>query len=548
MIYIKKEKVILEDPEVKEDEFEEEEEFTVYDFENMEFGLDALAALEDQDDDVYSGIEEYDREEEDLEAETANYVRNRESVMSDEEIEDLISRYTMIKDRKSSTFKEIIGILRDLRRACEESKKKHGNIHFNTDNDDERKDDVRMMTKKEATLIVDGILAERLPKYFLAFEHFKRDSFKLVSFTLGFTIVMALITFTAFAFLIPLTWFSVVSIANMIALYRDMDRTKLVIIKEIDRIQKTIASLDKKRDKERIIQLTAIMNALIRSTGYSKDSEEWKRLTEPETMKRIMESINYHGEDNYGFEEIVINILEADLGDDIASNLSGSPEKPKPKKKKEEPEEDENGPNVEDNLSSSHDKDSIGVFTDNDDTEQTETTEDDDLPVAGLTDENSEDSGDEYGGANVADEMNNSDMFGSDENGNPTEDSGNDAEKKRKLLFTLRNLDALYNKYKALYDDFIESDIYRVISQDNENSNRKSVKLLVKELEIALGSLNDYMLSGDKSSYPVVALKLGSFQTLLKTIDKSIYDLVVKDSEVDNNDKDGVPNRKIKKI
>ena len=548
MIYIKKEKVILEDPEVKEDEFEEEEEFTVYDFENMEFGLDALAALEDQDDDVYSGIEEYDREEEDLEAETANYVRNRESVMSDEEIEDLISRYTMIKDRKSSTFKEIIGILRDLRRACEESKKKHGNIHFNTDNDDERKDDVRMMTKKEATLIVDGILAERLPKYFLAFEHFKRDSFKLVSFTLGFTIVMALITFTAFAFLIPLTWFSVVSIANMIALYRDMDRTKLVIIKEIDRIQKTIASLDKKRDKERIIQLTAIMNALIRSTGYSKDSEEWKRLTEPETMKRIMESINYHGEDNYGFEEIVINILEADLGDDIASNLSGSPEKPKPKKKKEEPEEDENGPNVEDNLSSSHDKDSIGAFTDNDDTEQTETTEDDDLPVAGLTDENSEDSGDEYGGANVADEMNNSDMFGSDENGNPTEDSGNDAEKKRKLLFTLRNLDALYNKYKALYDDFIESDIYRVISQDNENSNRKSVKLLVKELEIALGSLNDYMLSGDKSSYPVVALKLGSFQTLLKTIDKSIYDLVVKDSEVDNNDKDGVPNRKIKKI
>lgn len=562
MIYIKKEKVILEDPEVKEDEFEEEE-FTVYDFENMEFGLDALAALEDQDDDdVYDGIEEYDREEEDLEAETANYVRNRESVMTDEEIEDLISRYMMIKDRKSSTFKEIIGILKDLRRACEESKKKHGNIHFNTDDDDERKDDVRMMTKKEATLIVDGILAERLPKYFLAFEHFKRDSFKLVSFTLGFTIVMALITFTAFAFLIPLTWFSVVSIANMIALYRDMERTKLVIVKEIDRIQKTIASLDKKRDKDRIIQLTAIMSALIRSTGYSKDSEEWKRLTEPETMKRIMESINYHGEDAYGFKEIVINILEADLGDDISGNLSGAPEKPKPKNKKEESEEKKE-PNVEDNLSSSHDKESIGAFSDNEDADvdQTETENDDDLPVAGLTgegseggadvgsddSETSEDSGDEYGGANVADEMNDSNMFGSDENGNPTEDSGNDAEKKRKLLFTLGNLDALYNKYKALYDDFIESDIYRVISQDNENSNRKSVKLLVKELEIALGSLNDYMLSGDKSSYPVVALKLGSFQTLLKTIDKSIYDLVVKDSEVDNNDKDGVPNRKRKK-
>jgi hypothetical protein len=256
MIFIKKEIVILEDPVVEEEIDGDVEVFTEYDFENMEFGLDALAAMEAEDD-TYEGIEEYDREEEDLEAETANYIRNRESVMTDEEIEDLISRYTMIKDRKNSTFREIIGIVKDLRRAVEESRKKHGNIHFNSDDDDDRKDDVRMMTKKEATLIVDGILAERLPKYFLAFEHFKRDSFKLVGFTLGFTIVMAIITFTALAVLIPMTWFTVVSVANMIALYRDMERTKLVIVKEIDRIQKTIATLDKKNDRERIIQLTA---------------------------------------------------------------------------------------------------------------------------------------------------------------------------------------------------------------------------------------------------------------------------------------------------
>jgi hypothetical protein len=183
MIFIKKEIVILEDPVVEEEVDGDVEVFTEYDFENMEFGLDALAAMEAEDD-TYEGIEEYDREEEDLEAETANYIRNRESVMTDEEIEDLISRYTMIKDRKNSTFREIIGIVKDLRRAVEESRKKHGNIHFNSDDDDDRKDDVRMMTKKEATLIVDGILAERLPKYFLAFEHFKRDSFKLVGFTI----------------------------------------------------------------------------------------------------------------------------------------------------------------------------------------------------------------------------------------------------------------------------------------------------------------------------------------------------------------------------
>ena len=108
MIFIKKEVIILEDPVVEEENDGDVEVFTEYDFENMEFGLDALAAMEAEDD-TYEGIEEYDREEEDLEAETANYIRNRESVMTDEEIEDLISRYMMIKDRKNSTFKEIIG-------------------------------------------------------------------------------------------------------------------------------------------------------------------------------------------------------------------------------------------------------------------------------------------------------------------------------------------------------------------------------------------------------------------------------------------------------
>jgi hypothetical protein len=547
MIFIKKEIVILEDPVVEEEIDGDVEVFTEYDFENMEFGLDALAAMEAEDD-TYEGIEEYDREEEDLEAETANYIRNRESVMTDEEIEDLISRYTMIKDRKNSTFREIIGIVKDLRRAVEESRKKHGNIHFNSDDDDDRKDDVRMMTKKEATLIVDGILAERLPKYFLAFEHFKRDSFKLVGFTLGFTIVMAIITFTALAVLIPMTWFTVVSVANMIALYRDMERTKLVIVKEIDRIQKTIATLDKKNDRERINQLTAIMNALIRVTGYSKNSEEWKRLTNPENMKRIMESIAYHGEE-FGFKEIVINILEADIGDELAGNLSGTPDKPKKEKKKPEEDKEEKEPeaNVEDNLSGGGD--GVGAFNDDDGTgdEQPETDgadEADEEPVAGVgvTDEGDSD---EYGGANVEDEMNNSDAFGGDsEDG--TEDKSSEEEKKRKLTYALNNLDALHRKYKMFYDDFISSDIYRIIHQDAENTNRKNIVLLVKELELALTSLDDYIMSGDKSAYPIVALKLTTFQALLKKIDNTIYEIIIKDAEVDNNDKDGTPKKKRK--
>ena len=553
MIFIKKEIVILEDPVVEEELDGDVEVFTEYDFENMEFGLDALAAMEAEDD-TYEGIEEYDREEEDLEAETANYIRNRESVMTDEEIEDLISRYTMIKDRKNSTFREIIGIVKDMRRAVEESRKKHGNIHFNSDDDDDRKDDVRMMTKKEATLIVDGILAERLPKYFLAFEHFKRDSFKLVGFTLGFTIVMAIITFTALAVLIPMTWFTVVSVANMIALYRDMERTKLVIVKEIDRIQKTIATLDKKNDRERIIQLTAIMNALIRVTGYTKNSEEWKRLTNPENMKRIMESIEYHGEE-FGFKEIVINILEADIGDELAGNLSGTPEKPKKEKKKPEEDKEEKEPeaNAEDNLSGG--SDGVGAFNDDDEPfndnagtgdEQPETdgANEDEEPVAGVgvTDEGDSD---EYGGANVEDEMNNSDAFSGDSK-DGTEDKSSEEEKKRKLTYALNNLDALHRKYKMFYDDFISSDIYRIIHQDAENTNRKNIVLLVKELELALTSLDDYIMSGDKSAYPIVALKLTTFQALLKKIDNTIYEIIIKDAEVDNNDKDGTPRKKRK--
>jgi hypothetical protein len=395
---------------------------------------------------------------------------------------------------------------------------------------------------------VDGILAERLPKYFLAFEHFKRDSFKLVGFTIGFTIVMAIITFTALAVLIPMTWFTVVSVANMIALYRDMERTKLVIVKEIDRIQKTIATLDKKNDRERIIQLTAIMNALIRVTGYSKNSEEWKRLTNPENMKRIMESIAYHGEE-FGFKEIVINILEADIGDELAGNLSGTPDKPKKEKKKPEEDKEEKEPeaNVEDNLSGGGD--GVGAFNDDDGTgdEQPETDgadEADEEPVAGVgvTDEGDSD---EYGGANVEDEMNNSDAFGGDsEDG--TEDKSSEEEKKRKLTYALNNLDALHRKYKMFYDDFISSDIYRIIHQDAENTNRKNIVLLVKELELALTSLDDYIMSGDKSAYPIVALKLTTFQALLKKIDNTIYEIIIKDAEVDNNDKDGTPKKKRK--
>lgn len=553
MIYIKKVIPILEDPEVEPLAPTEEDEFVVYDFENMEFGMDALLSLEDADEDEkYNGIEEYDREEEDLETETANYLKNRESVMSDEEIEDIISRYTTIKDRKSSTFREIIGMIKDIRRACEESRKKHGSIHWDSDEDDVRKDDIRIMTKKEATLVVDAMLAERLPKYILAFEHFRRDSFKVVGFTLGFTIVMAIITFSALAFLIPITWFGVMSVTNMLALYRDMERTKLVIVKEIDRIQKTIASLDKKRDKDRIIQLTAIMNSLIRTTGYSRDSKEWKRLTTPETMKRIMESIDYHG-DVYGFNEVQINILEADLGDELSNNLSGTPEKPK-KKPKEEPDEPEEEPvnNHEDNLSSSDDE-SIGAFKGGDepttdDTPDTfdDTPDDNEEPTGDAGSDDGDINDDGYGGANMEDELNNNDAFG--EGGTETnEDDSSDEEKRRKLSYVLDNLDVLHSKYKVMYDDFVNSDVYRVISQDSENESRKNIVLLTRELELALTSLTDYIMSGDKSSYPIVALKLSSFQNLLKTIDTSIYDMIIKDSELDINDKDGNTPKKKKK-
>jgi hypothetical protein len=168
----------------------------------------------------------------------------------------------------------------------------------------------------------------------------------------------------------------------------------------------------------------------------------------------------------------------------------------------------------------------------------------DEEPVAGVgvTDEGDSD---EYGGANVEDEMNNSDAFGGDsEDG--TEDKSSEEEKKRKLTYALNNLDALHRKYKMFYDDFISSDIYRIIHQDAENTNRKNIVLLVKELELALTSLDDYIMSGDKSAYPIVALKLTTFQALLKKIDNTIYEIIIKDAEVDNNDKDGTPKKKRK--
>lgn len=454
----------------------------VFDFENVKFGFDALEdSLEEYE---YGTVGEYDEEwTHETKENTTNYVKEVKEVMSDEEIEELCARFLVIQGRKTNGFKEISGMAKDFAKAVKLAKDKHGSWLNDTDTDDEKKDDVRMLTKTEAIHIIDITLAEKLPIYTLALENFKRDSKRTISFMVIGTIVISLLCMIGLIVLLPVTvvlgTFS--GIGNVLALIRDMKRTRLVIVKEIDRLQKTIASLDKEKDAEKIKELTEVLAVLMRSSGYDEKDPKWKKLRNPEVVKKIMESIQYFGGDVYGIDEININILEAEADEGLDSSAEDTE-----KELETDVKEEEN-------------------------------------PTDKSQDENTDDNDDSYGGVTPED-------LNSETEGSPTfTDDGGEDEKHIKLTFALNQLDELQTKYTHLYKTFILSDSYNVIINDEKNSHKNSLELLVGEFKMALQSLNDYILVGDRSAYSIVALKLSSFKMILSEIDRLILGVIKKD-------------------
>lgn len=455
----------------------------VFDFENVKFGFDALEdSLEEYE---YGTVGEYDEEwTHETKENTTNYVKEVKEVMSDEEIEELCARFLVIQGRKTNGFKEISGMAKDFAKAVKLAKDKHGSWLNDTDTDDEKKDDVRMLTKTEAIHIIDITLAEKLPIYTLALENFKRDSKRTISFMVIGTIVISLLCMIGLIVLLPVTvvlgTFS--GIGNVLALIRDMKRTRLVIVKEIDRLQKTIASLDKEKDAEKIKELTEVLAVLMRSSGYDEKDPKWKKLRNPEVVKKIMESIQYFGGDVYGIDEININILEAEADESLDTSTEATEKEleTNDKEEEEDPTENPQGENNDD---------------------------------------------DEYGGVTPED-------INAETKGSSTfNDEGGEDEKYVKLIFALNQLDELQTKYTHLYKTFILSDSYNVISNDEKNPHKKSLELLVGEFKMALQSLNDYILAGDRSTYSIVALKLSSFKMILSEIDRLILGIIKRDMQ-----------------
>lgn len=450
-----------------------------YNWDDMEFGLDALNA--DYDDDILDDMNDYDNENVDEESEFYNYAVEKESY-NDEEVDALIKRYLKIKD--AGTYQKITGMFKDFRNAVRESAKKHGNFFIDTDERDEEKDDKRMMTKAEAIAVVDATLASKYRMYLLAWEHFRRDSARTMSFSLLTVIFFTCLTVSGLIVLLPIAAVigGTASIGNWYAFFRDLKRTRLIIIKEIERIDNTVSRMAKEEnpDKEKMKQLLEIKKALIIQAGYDEKSSKWNKLKDPDVVKKLTEMIDYFG-DALSIDDIRLNILEADTED-------AATEEPATEESSEEETPAEEGDTAE-----------------GDEVEKTGDAEFDEAQEEYLNSDPTEDTG--------------ADTF---------KEGGSEAEENFKLKICLKNLDILYTKYDELKKDIVGSDTYKIVNEDDTNKSKPILLTLVNELSIALDNLKTYIEVGDKSTYPITAVKLSVHQNVLRVIDDTISELITK--------------------
>lgn len=468
-----------------------------YNWDEMEFGLDNLSS--DYDDEIIDDIETYDHEQKDEESEFYNYAIEKEEY-TDEEVDKLVTKYLKIRD--ANTYQKIRAMFTDFRGAVKESAKKHGNFVFDTDEKDDEKDDVRMMTKAEAIMIVDNVLASKYRTYLLAFEHFRRDSSRTLTFAFLTTIFFSCLAISGLVVILPIAavFTTAASVGNFYALFRDLKRTRLVIIKEIERIDNTVERMMKEEnpDKEKIKLLLEIKKSLITQAGYDPKSDKWNKLKDPEVVKKITQMITYFGESVLTLDDIRINILEADAEDAATTD---------DEKKAEKKNEDE----------------LTGDDTEEEPTDKEEDTgEEDDAPE---TDGDLADTQDDYLNSDPTKEA----TEGSDQ----FDAGGTDKEEAYKLKYCLDNLDVLHEKYSTLHDDIISSDIYKIVNEDIKNKSRDLLNELLGELSIALDNLQNYIQVGDKSSYPLVAFKLSVHQNLMRNIDAAIQSVVTKESNIE---------------
>lgn len=455
-----------------------------YNWDEMEFGLDAMNL--DYDEDTLDDVDEYDKEFKDEESEFYNYAVEKEDY-NDEEVDELIRRYLRIKD--ANTLGKVRNLFTDFRSAVRESAKKHGNFFIDTDEKDDEKDDKRMMTKAEAIAVVDATLASKYRMYLLAIEHFRRDSAKTLTFSLFTVILFTCIAISGLIVLLPITAVigGTAAIGNWYAFFRDLKRTRLVIIKEIERIDNTVSRMSQEEnpDKEKMKQLLEIKKALIIQAGYDEKSPKWQKLKDPAVVKKLTEMIDYFG-DTMSIDDIRVNILEADVDNES---------------------EGDEPPEVDDET--------------NKDPDEKDAEENPDEEKSNTGDEDFDEAQDDYLNSDPAEDAMNGSTAVFDA-------GGSEAEEKYKMNMCISNLSTLYDKYNELKRDLISSDTYKIVNENDKNRLKPIMSDLVNELGIALDNLKVYIEVGDKATYPIVAVKLSVHQNVLRVIDRAIAELVEK--------------------
>jgi hypothetical protein len=226
------------------------------------------------------------------------------------------------------------------------------------------------------------------------------------------------------------------------AAFRDFKRTRLVIVKEIEKLNNTIERLEKEENpnQEKIIQLKKIRSLLIKQSGYNKSDKKWKEVTTRKVYNKITNM----------YETYTDNIAEASdqviefLNNEYLSIMEAEDE---------EATEEKIDDQIDDATNTNKDEGTDGEEASPDNPPVTE-NEDGGVTVDATT----HDGGDEFSDAMTT--------FG---------DGDNSKEEKYKIQFCIDQLYILKNKYREIYDTLISSDSYRGIIYNEENKDKHSI-------------------------------------------------------------------------
>lgn len=390
---------------------------------------------------------------------------------TDEDIDEILGRYMKIKDR--DTLDKFRGIFNDYYDTLKMAKEKSLD------------DDKRHLTKSEAQSIVDNTLAHKYGQYLNTYLYIKWDNKRSFRLVFGVTVLSVMLATSGLALLLglPLLTAGWLTITNISAAYRDLRRTRLVIVKEIEKLDNTISRLEAEEnpDKEKISELKEVKKLLILQSGYSKNDKKWKEVTKKRVYERITDMYESYGDLSLVSED-VLNFLEAETEDALNNDVdTEKPETDTPPE--EEPSDEEN-------------------------------------PEGGGEDVNSVDATQD-----VPEDGEKPDYFG-DALGSKFGDSDNAKEEEYKIEYCREQLTILFNKFTRIYDDLLVSDTYRSIANNPENKFSVTLAQHTLELKNALTNLEEYNETGDFSMYSAIAIKLSSFKTTFNFIDKNIGDIL----------------------